>query len=527
MTQALSDVALTDAEFAAAIATATEGVGKVELLLATRQGGSAVWLRPVNTEDPWHRVGGGDFGQQCLDEATRKRGVQVLLAKVSTALRDTEPGAAAAAAQATSKSALQTWLDASLVSCGLAEVKRGRGRAGAITAPTKEEVLYRAAWRCQMDGCADDLRTHLGSTASGNFSYLAHIVAASPDGPRGDPVLSARLANDADNILLLCDKCHRLIDRVDVETYTTEYLRSMRERNVAAVKQLLDTLAYPKTRAISLIGSITGQPHPPLTRVEMDEALWSQCLRADERSPQALAFMPRQVHNPHEAAFWKIVMRGLRQGIVELRGVLEGSSADEQAPERLALFPLTSTSVLVLAGRVIGDKANVTVFQPNRNAPRNRWLWPETATAPKANEFRQSAVGIGQRGGEACLRVSLTFDVTDDRVPASSMPTVDIRAARLGNDAVARPEDLVAFGQCVDEALKVLQDQWKVDVVHLFVGAPASACLKLGQKLQARHHATVVVYETAQGSKRFEETIRITRREARHEPTGESIDLNP
>jgi acetyl/propionyl-CoA carboxylase alpha subunit len=79
----------------------------------------------------------------------------------------------------------------------------------------------------------------------------------------------------------------------------------------------------------------------------------------------------------------------------------------------------------------------------------------------------------------------------------------------------------------VDEALKVLQDQWKVGTVHLFVGAPASACLKLGQKLQARHHATVVVYETVQGSKGFEETIRITRREARHEPTGESFDLNP
>ena len=57
MTQALSDVALTDAELAAAIATATEGVGKVELLLATRQGASAVWLRPVNTEDPWHQIG--------------------------------------------------------------------------------------------------------------------------------------------------------------------------------------------------------------------------------------------------------------------------------------------------------------------------------------------------------------------------------------------------------------------------------------------------------------------------------------
>ena len=93
--------------------------------------------------------------------------------------------------------------------------------------------------------------------------------------------------------------------------------------------------------------------------------------------------------------------------------------------------------------------------------------------------------------------------------------------------AIAREEDLVAFGLCVDEALKVLQDQWKVETVHLFVGAPASACLKLGQKLQARHHATIVVYETVQSSKGFEETIRITRREARHEPTGECIDLNP
>jgi hypothetical protein len=520
----LTAPALNDAELAAAIGTSVARSGKSELLIVTRQGASAVWARPADASAQWHRVGCGDFGQQCADEATARRGLRVLLTSVSTAPRNTEPETASVSAKALNKSALLAWLDASLSACGLSEGRKGRGRAGGITAPVKEEVLYRAAWRCQMDGCAEDLRTHLGATASGNFSYLAHIVAASPDGPRGDPVQSGKLANDPDNILLLCDKCHRTIDRVESDKYSVDYLNSMRERSVAAVRRLLDTLAYPRARAISLIASITGQVHPPLTHAEMDGALWSQGIRADEKSPQALVSIPRQLPDPHDAAYWSVVMRGLRQSTIELRGVLEGTSSDEQAPERLVLFPLSSTSVLVLAGRVIGDKANVTVFQPFRNATKNRWLWPAGASA---NEFRSTVLGAGQQGGEACLRVSLTFDITDDRVPIAGVPTVHIQATRQGHDANACEEDLVTFGLCVDEALKVLQDQWKVETVHLFVGAPASACLKLGQKLQARHHATIVVYETVQSSKGFEETIRITRREARHEPTGECIDLNP
>ena len=102
----------------------------------------------------------------------------------------------------------------------------------------------------------------------------------------------------------------------------------------AAVRRLLDTLAYPRARAISLIASITGQVHPPLTHAEMDEALWSQGIRADEKSPQALVSIPRQLPDPHDAAYWSVVMRGLRQSTIELRGVLEGTSSDEQAPEQ-------------------------------------------------------------------------------------------------------------------------------------------------------------------------------------------------
>jgi len=79
-------------------------------------------------------------------------------------------------------------------------------------------VLWaRAAGRCQYDGCNHPL---IGDLISGryelNASYVAHIVAEDPNGPRGDPVRSPVLADDVRNLMLMCDPHHRLIDRVDV-----------------------------------------------------------------------------------------------------------------------------------------------------------------------------------------------------------------------------------------------------------------------------------------------------------------------
>jgi hypothetical protein len=64
--------------------------------------------------------------------------------------------------------------------------------------PKIQNVLWaRAAGRCQYAGCNKLL---IGEQISGarnaNTSYIAHIVGGSPDGPRGDPVLSPKLAHD-------------------------------------------------------------------------------------------------------------------------------------------------------------------------------------------------------------------------------------------------------------------------------------------------------------------------------------------
>ena len=49
-------------------------------------------------------------------------------------------------------------------------------------------VWARAAGRCEFLGCNVPVWKDVLTTKQANVGKLAHIVAASPDGPRGDPV---------------------------------------------------------------------------------------------------------------------------------------------------------------------------------------------------------------------------------------------------------------------------------------------------------------------------------------------------
>src|ERR1700744_6021970 len=54
------------------------------------------------------------------------------------------------------------------------------GRTGEVDEKTRFKVASAAAWRCQMDGCGEDLRDHfIPGSGSRNYGYFAHIVASS------------------------------------------------------------------------------------------------------------------------------------------------------------------------------------------------------------------------------------------------------------------------------------------------------------------------------------------------------------
>src|SRR5262245_29716000 len=103
--------------------------------------------------------------------------------------------------------------------------------------PTTElkALLQKSGNRCAFPNCGDVL-LHDGTDADNQIvlSKIAHIVADSPDGPRGHYPLDEQERNKENNLLLLCAKHHDIIDR-QPQFYTVERLRQMKEDHEALV----------------------------------------------------------------------------------------------------------------------------------------------------------------------------------------------------------------------------------------------------------------------------------------------------
>lgn len=399
------------------------------------------------------------------------------------------------------------------------------GRTGEVDEKTRFKAASAAGWRCQMDGCGEELRDHFIPGSSGNnYGYFAHIVASSKDGPRGDEILSPMLANDPANIMLLCDKCHRLIDRVDPEYYSTPLLNEMRERNILEVKRLLDTLSYPEYQILVVQGGIQGQI-PQFNARHADEAMWKQRVRGGSRHVEWFATQPRHLSNPHAPGYWASMFEVLRIDIPRLKGLLTGSSNGGAPLPPLAIFPAHTTSGTILTGRLVGDAASCKLFQFHRNQSSGvtqggQWAWPEV-DAPADGKYTHVVHRSFNPGDEeALLQINLTAAVPGSRLPSHLyrdghyvLPTIELTVQNCSPACIRHPRDLELLGSAIDEALKIIQDEWRVKRVHLVPIAPLTANFRMGQKMQARHQAEFVLYElhkSSDGDQAFRPTIHIS-----------------
>lgn len=138
---------------------------------------------------------------------------------------------------------------------------------------------------------------------------------------------------------------------------------------------------------------------------------------------------------------------------------------------------------------------------------------------------------------EAILVIALTSDIEADRMTTAcvadgrlAMPALRVVGPSFDKDCMQQPEDLQLFGLAVDVAMRKLQDEWRVRKVHLFVSAPASAVVVVGQKLQARHHAEFICHESVAGpGSAYRATIEITPTSVRELVSGmaQTLSLQP
>jgi hypothetical protein len=375
---------------------------------------------------------------------------------------------------------------------------RTAGRGSEITVKTAQKVWADAGGRCMFEGCGEDLTEVPLWTKTARVGYLAHIVASDPNGPRGTQEDSHRLANDPENIMLMCDAHHRLIDSFAPGCYLADTLYEMRRAHRDMVRNYLDSLAFPRTRAVTLHANLAHVP----TYFHDSELIDAILATGRAMVPGVIHYVRRKAQRDdrNTSGFWT---QYLREHEGDIRQLVTGfNSGNGAITESLAVFPLHHIPTMVLAGRIMGEAQAIQVFQYNR--ARRTWAWhPDVAPQP-AGTFRVSALPDG-RVPEVLITIELTAAMDEEAMPPGlqteiadgRLPWLRITTPNPRSDCIAHSDDLDQFTQVARRTINHVQDVMRARKVHLIAVSPAPTVFRFGQMLQPGHHPEYIVYDRA------------------------------
>ncbi|MBA6097136.1 SAVED domain-containing protein [Pseudomonas juntendi] len=404
--------------------------------------------------------------------------------------------------------------DATAFAAGLAVLPQAKATKGALAAFVKSReallsdlkrpglpeqvvnwVYSRSAGICEFEGCDailfKDDRDHYGY-----YGYLAHIVAAKAKGPRGDEKLSAVLSQSPENIMLCCDVHHRLIDKVDPDSYSRKRLEAMVASRVMWRTNQVKTLAYPVVHALAFIGDIAGRTTTFSQHDARKALLQAQLNPASERVVEYLLRDSQGGNDVNDPGYWSSFLRAFRSQILHIHDAVRGHGAFGSHAEQLAIFPLGNMPAMLLGGWLIGEARRVELFSFRRN--HGTWVRPEPDPAPVTFAWTKP----DQPPLPACkvlITLELTAEITDSALNDEllSMPRIRIVPSVHGVDVVVLPEAMEAYRVACHEAWAYVTDVLKASEVCICAIAPAAAVFAFGMKLQARLHPLIHMYQMA------------------------------
>jgi len=360
------------------------------------------------------------------------------------------------------------------------------GRRKPIPERIKTIVWARAAGRCQYAGCnASLIGDEISGATNANKAYIGHIVADAVDGPRGDPVLSPKLAHDPDNLMLVCDAHHRVFDREMVAEHPVEVLLAMKRRHEARIRTVTAIDEDLGSHVIRYAAKIGTNESP----VAVGDLKWSML---PDRYPIDGGWVDLDLITldlpDHDPEYWRTHIRNLRTGFAEkIRGRMERNEI-----RRLAVFALAPIPLLIELGRLLSDISTAEVRQLLR-APKG-WKWDLTSPPVQFSVARPSS-----QGRQVALKLEVSAAIVDERVTAALGADVaiwSITAAAAHNDIIRRPDDVAGFARIFRTTLDAIKNaHGENTTVHLFPAVPVSAAVEAGRSWQPKAHPTLRIYD--------------------------------
>lgn len=357
-----------------------------------------------------------------------------------------------------------------------------------IPVNTKIILWTRAGGRCQYRGCNDEL---IGDLISGQrdakFGLIAHIVADEPKGPRGDAVRSPQLAKDVDNLMLMCDKHHRIIDVGDIVGHDESLLIDMKlshEKRIAG----LTVIKEERAAHVLCYGSQIGTHEAQVQYERIRQDMVPERYPADGRAIriEVLGAPTIQDRSPE---YWSLQVNNLRSQF----SILVQQRIELREVTRLSVFPLAPQPLLIELGRLLCDIGDAEVRQLRRE-PKS-WRWSKDIEDRIAFRTRRPT----EATGAPALILALSANVTDERIHSvlgADASVWAIEAENPNNDIMRRAEDLSEFRRLVRQMLNDIKAaHGESSVISVFPALPVSAAVEVGRVWMPKADLPMLVFD--------------------------------
>lgn len=363
-------------------------------------------------------------------------------------------------------------------------------------------IWARAAGRCQFPGCNKDL---IGDLIAGkedrNFGFVAHIVADTEKGPRGDRVRSPLLCDDPANLMLLCGVHHKLIDVDAPDDYPEERLLAIKaehERRIAIVTAIDTDRASHVLRFAAGIGALES----PIAFEHLSSAMLPDRYPATGRNTIDIEILGSAITDD-ENEYWSLQLENLRRQFA--RKV--GERIEARDIRHLSVFALAPQPLLIELGRLLGDIIPADVRQLHRE-PKG-WRWAED-TEPWRLTMSEAT---GTDGKDVALILGLSATIDPARVRAvlgDDVPIWQIAAAEPHNDILRSAADLTAFRRLLRSTFdRIKARHGERATIHLFPAVPVAAAIETGRVWMPKADLPMTVYDQNRKTGGFTRTITI------------------
>jgi CBASS immunity sensor of nucleotide second messenger signals/HNH endonuclease len=354
-----------------------------------------------------------------------------------------------------------------------------------LSEKTKLLLWVRAGGRCEFDGCNEYLFRHHVTLEAVNLGELAHIVAFSPEGPRGKDGDRPEQINDPSNLMLLCPRCHKLIDTTGSK-YSRSLLQRHKKEHEDRIFRLTEAKPERKTTVLQLLAKVGGQP------VAIPEAnIWDAVAPMYPTDEKGCVIDLTNLDDQTDA-YYAVAAEEIKRAVESLYR----SGLHVEAPRHLSVFALAAMPLLMYLGRCLSNKVPADFYQRHRDT--QDWTWKDAG--PEVC-YTSCQVRRGTDEARVALLLSLTDRVGLADLPASIDGSYSVYEITLEEQTpsayfLRRRVDLDGFRRIYQAVLaEIMRDHRNVSAVDVFPIVPAPIAVLCGFELFPKISPALKVYD--------------------------------